>query len=246
MAIRFRFRFVPFIVATMLVVLGIALAQWQTRRGDEKMALQAQLEHRWSEPALDLTQLVSAPAAIEYRRVQVRGQFLPDWPIYLDNRPHNGIAGFYLLMPFKIAASNLHVLVARGWFPRNPADRTRMPAIPTPADTVEIDGVARRDIGHVMQLGASDALKPGAIVQNIEPAAFAASSGLQMQPVLIEQLSASNGSSSDGNSNDGLMRDWPPPATGVERHRAYAFQWYALSLMAFVFFVVTGFRREEK
>lgn len=237
MAIRFRFRFVPFVVATMLVVLGIALAQWQTRRGDEKMALQAKLEQRRAQPMIDLTGPISSPDAIEYRRVQVKGQFLPNWPIYLDNRPHNGIAGFYLLMPFKIAASNLHVLIARGWFPRNPADRTSMPNVPTPTGVIEIEGVARRDIGHVMQLGALDAPKPGTIVQNLDIAEFAASSGLSMQPVLVEQSNA---------SNDGLIRDWPHPATGVERHRAYAFQWYALSLMAFIFFVVTGFRRAEK
>lgn len=237
MAIRFRFRFVPFIVATMLVALGISLAQWQTRRGDEKMALQAQLELRQSAPAIDLTKLISDPSAIEFRKVKLQGQFLPNWPIYLDNRPHGGIAGFYLLMPFKITASNLYVLVARGWFPRNPADRAKMPLLTTPNGTVEISGVVRRDIGHVMQLGALDAPKAGAIVQNLDIAEFAASSGLLLQPVLVEQVSA---------SDDGLIRDWPHPAIGVERHRAYAFQWYALSLMAFIFFVVTGFRREEK
>lgn len=237
MAIRFRFRFVPFIVATMLIALGISLAQWQTRRGDEKMALQAQLESRQSEPAIDLSQLISDPAAIEFRKVRLQGRFLPDWPVYLDNRPHGGIAGFYLLMPFKITASNVYVLVARGWFPRNPADRTQMPLVTTPDGTVEISGIARRDIGHVMQLGALEVPKAGAIVQNLDIAEFAKSSGLQLQPVLVEQVSA---------SDDGLIRDWPHPATGVERHRAYAFQWYALALMAFIFFVATGFRREEK
>jgi cytochrome oxidase assembly protein ShyY1 len=47
---------------------------------------------------------------------------------------------------------------------------------------------------------------------------------------------------------DGLIRDWPNPAVGVEKHKAYAFQWYALSLMAFIFFIVTGYRsgKEKK
>jgi len=39
------------------------------------------------------------------------------------------------------------------------------------------------------------------------------------------------------------VRDWPPPSLGVEKHRAYAFQWYALALMALLFFLVTGSRR---
>lgn len=237
MVISFRFRLVPSIVAVLVIALGIVLAQWQTHRGDEKAVLQTRLDARGLEPVLHLGETIVDPNAIEFRRVQLKGSFLREWPVYLDNRPHNGIAGFYLLMPFKITASNLHVLIARGWFPRDPADRTRMPHIPVPSGEVVIEGIARRDIGHVMQLGMLDAPQPGAIVQNLDIAEFAVNSDLKMQPVLIEQSSA---------SDDGLIRDWPHPATGVERHRAYAFQWYALSLMAFIFFVVTGFRRGEK
>jgi cytochrome oxidase assembly protein ShyY1 len=137
-------------------------------------------------------------------------------------------------MPFRIAASNLHVLVMRGWFPRNIQDRTRMPEIATPQGTIEIEGIVRRDAGHVMQLGALDPPKPNAIVQNLDVQSFAHDSGLQAPPFVVEQTSE---------LRDGLRRDWPAPAVDVERHRAYAFQWYALAAMALVFFIVTGFRR---
>lgn len=179
--------------------------------------------------------LTRVPAAEnEYRHVLLRGEFVRDWPVYLDNRPHDGIAGFYLLMPFKIAPTNLHVLVARGWVPRNPAVRTQLPPIITPTGLVEIEGTLRRGVGHVMQLGAPEPLRPGAIVQNLDAAGFAAASGFSMYPMLVEQSS---------DTHDGLVRDWPLPSSGVEKHRAYAFQWYALTAMAFLFFVVTGFRR---
>ena len=167
----------------------------------------------------------------------LKGEFLRDWPVYLDNRPHNGVAGFYLLMPFKLAGSQLHVLVARGWIPRNVADRTKMPAIVTPSGEIQIEGVARRDIGHVMQLGEVDPPRPQAIVQNLDVAGFAAASGLQMSPIVLEQLT---------DTKDGLVRDWPVPSTGVDKHRGYAFQWYGLAAMAFIFFVVTGIRRGTK
>ena len=52
--------------------------------------------------------------------------------------------------------------------------------------------------------------------------------------VLIDQTSA---------APDGLVRDWPRPSTGIERHQGYAFQWFSLAALACVFFVVTGFRR---
>ncbi len=140
-------------------------------------------------------------------------------------------------MPFKIATSNQYVLVARGWIPRNPADRTKVPLVITPDGTIEIEGRARFSIGHVMQLGEVDAPRPHAIVQNLDIAGFAESSELNMQPIIIEQLS---------DTRDGLIREWPLPSTGVEKHRGYAFQWYALAAMAFIFFVVTGIRRGKK
>lgn len=233
----FRFRLIPFIATVLLVALGVSLAQWQTRRAAEKIGMAAQLSAQQSQAVLDLKTLVAHPEQMEYRRVRVKGEFLEDWPVYLDNRPHNGVAGFYLLMPFKIAASHLHVMVARGWFARNAGDRTIMPSITTPHGLIEIEGIARNDIGRVMQLGAVTPPTPHAIVQNLDIAAFSTASGLKMQPLVVEQTGA---------ASDGLARDWPLPSIGVERHRAYAFQWYALAAMAFLFFVVTGFRREKK
>jgi cytochrome oxidase assembly protein ShyY1 len=43
-----------------------------------------------------------------------------------------------------------------------------------------------------------------------------------------------------------LVREWPAPGTGVDKHRGYAFQWYALAAMAALFFVMTGFRSGRK
>lgn len=234
MRFRFRFRLIPFIATITVVAAGVSLAQWQTRRGDEKMAIEAKMQARQSAPILRMNEARLDPAEIEYRRVLLKGEFVREWPVYLDNRPHNGIAGFYLLMPFKIATTNLHVLVARGWIPRNAADRTHLPPLVTPQGPIEIEGTARQGIGHVMQLGAPEPLRPAAIVQNLDAAGFAEASGLDMQQVIIEQSS---------DTNDGLVRDWPVPSSGVEKHRGYAFQWYALAAMAFIFFVVTGFRR---
>jgi cytochrome oxidase assembly protein ShyY1 len=86
-----------------------------------------------------------------------------------------------------------------------------------------------------MQLGTPAALQPKAIVQNTSPAEFAQASGLDLLPVVIEQT----GPSLPGET---LIRDWPAPSLDIDRHKGYAVQWYALALMAFLFFVITGFR----
>jgi surfeit locus 1 family protein len=234
MPMTFRFRLVPCIATVLVMAIGIAAGQWQTRRAAEKEATAVRLSERAAAPPLTIDARPLSADQVEYRSVSVSGEFLPNWPVYLDNRPYQGIAGLYVLMPFRIASSRMHVLIARGWVPRDPANRTRLPAIPTPAGMITVQGMAKRNPGRLLQLGQQDALRPGAILQNLDVAGFAQASGLQMQPFLLEQSSP---------LPDGLKRDWPPPSTGIDKHRGYAFQWFALTAMAFIFFVVTGFRR---
>ena len=237
MRIKFRFRPIPLLATVIVVALGIALGQWQTRRALEKDAIEARFASREAAPPLTPGAALLPADEIEYRHVVVNGEFRADWPVYLDNRPHQGVAGFYVLMPFRIAGSERYILVARGWTPRDAADRTRLPAIATPAGILRIEGVARRNPPRSLRLGQADVLRPNAIVQNADVAGFAAASGLALQPFLLEQLS---------DTGDGLVRDWPRPSSGAETHRGYAFQWYALALTALIFFIATGFRNGKK
>ncbi|HTD06058.1 SURF1 family protein [Undibacterium sp.] len=234
MPLKFRVRLIPLLATVALVILGVSLAQWQTRRAHEKEQIDLQMHQRGLLEPLILGAKPVAAADVAYRHVKVSGQFVAAWPLYLDNRALHGAAGFYVMMPFKIEGSDMHVLVARGWQPRNAQDRSKMPPLATPQGVVQIEGIARENIDRVMQLGQPTAVTPGAILQNVSAADVAQQARLPMQDLILEQTSA---------SPDGLQRDWPLPSAGADKHRAYAFQWYALSLMAIIFFVVTGYRR---
>jgi surfeit locus 1 family protein len=247
MRLAFRFRVIPFVATVVLVVLGIVLGNWQTRRAEEKLGIAARLLERGAQQAVvfgegggvqEHVRVGSGahPTGIEYRRVRVTGEWVASWPLFLDNRPLNGRAGFILAMPFKIAGSDQHVLVLRGWLPRDANDYARLPRFETPAGTVTIEGVATLSAGHVMQLGAAGELKPGMRVQNLDVDTMAKASGLAMEPFFVQQAGR----------GEGLVREWPAPETGVDKHRGYAFQWYALAAMAALFFVITGFRSGRK
>jgi len=240
MRFSFRFRLLPFIAMLVVAAIGISLGQWQLRRAAEKEAIEQRITERAKEPPLRLDGVAASAAdadALEYRQVLVRGEFLPGWTIYLDNRPYQGKPGFHVITPLKVAGSSRHILVARGWVARDVADRSRIPEIATPAGVVEVTGSVRRHASRLLQLGQPAPLKPGAIVQNLDAAQLAQATGLEFEPFIIEQAS-------DG--NDGLLRDWPRPSQGKDRHLGYAFQWFALAATAFLFFVVTGFKRASK
>jgi surfeit locus 1 family protein len=237
---RFTWRLLPFIATVLVVALGIELGQWQTRRGDEKQAIAVKLAQREAAAPIVLGPALQPAAALEdleYHRVRMTGSFAPAWTVYLDNRPHGSAAGFYVLTPMRIDASDTYVLVARGWTPRDESNRSKLPALKTPAGDITIEGAVRLRPGHLMQLGQQTPLQPGAILQNLDVTDLAAASKLKLQPFIVEQ---------SNDIGDGLVHDWPQPSLGIEMHRGYAFQWYALAAMAVLFFVFTGFRRGKK
>ena len=57
----------------------------------------------------------------------------------------------------------------------------------------------------------------------------------RLQPIVVQQTSA---------SDDGLVRDWPRRDSGVERHKAYALQWFALSATLLVLYIVLNAKRK--
>lgn len=239
MRFALRFRPIPFVAALVVAIIGILLGNWQQERAAYKTVLQQRQLARAAEQPLELGPALASADALAFRRVRLRGEFVATWPVFLANRPMGTASGFYLAMPFRIAGSDMHVLVLRGWLPRDPREYTRLPAFATPAGLTTIDGVATASAGKVMQLGTPGELKPGAIVQNLTPGAVARASGLRLAPFFVQQTGAST-------AGEPLVRDWPQPAGGVDKHHGYAFQWYALAAMAVLFFVMTGFRSGRK
>ena len=230
-----RFRPIPFIAAAIVCLIGILLGNWQQDRAAYKTALQHQQTIRSAAPPL---MLGSAPATIDeliFRRVRLHGRFVADWPLFLANRPLLGASGFYLAMPFKIAGSDMHVLVLRGWLPRQ-AQFDKLPPFATPLGSITIEGQVVASSGRVMELGEGAPIAPGAQLQNLTPHQLAQASGLLLQPFVVQQTVPAN-------AQDRLARDWPAVDAGIDKHRGYAFQWYALAALAVLFYVMTGFRR---
>jgi len=184
---------------------GIALGQWQSGRADQKRA------------------------AARLERVAVEGEFVPKFTVYLDNKTRRGRPGYEIVTPLRLRGSPSHVLVNRGWVAAG-ATRDALPEVPTPAGEVRVEGVALERLPRVLRLEGTS----GRARQSLDIEAYAAETGLKLEPRVIEQHSS---------LPDGLARDWPPHDAGVEKHEAYALQWYSLAALAVVLFIVLSFRR---
>jgi len=211
----------------------IALGNWQARRAEEKRALGARLEAALRAPARELPAYLVTAADYAQRRVAALGSFVPEYTVLLDNKIRDGRLGYEVVTPLRLGQSRLHVLVDRGWVAAG-ARRDELPEISTPVGELRIEGFALRRLPQAFE----PQRRPprGRVWQNLRLDEFAASTGLALQPLVIEQLSR---------VDDGLLRDWEPPDTGAERNASYALQWYSFAALAVILFLVHSFRREQ-
>ena len=198
--------------ATLTARLGV----WQLDRAAQKIALQAAIEAEAGKPAL--TQAEVGGEGQLHRRVALRGTWAAERTIWLDNRPMDGRTGFFVVTPLRLAGRDDAVLVQRGWAPRNQLDRQQLPPLPTPPGEVAVEGRLAASPSRLYELGEGSA---GTIRQNLDPAAFAVESGLKLLPLTVVQTAADT-------PDDTLLRHWPAPDLGLQKHYGYAFQWFAL------------------
>jgi surfeit locus 1 family protein len=165
------------------------------------------------------------------KQVVARGVFLPQHTVLLDNKLRHGRPGYEVITPLRLADSGLHVLVNRGWIAAPPT-RDVLPQVRTPQGEVHIEGIALEHLPRALQM---ENASPGKVRQNLDVKAYGEETGLRLQPIVIEQHSA---------IDDGLIREWPRPDAGIEKHESYALQWYSLAALAVILAAVFSFRKK--
>jgi cytochrome oxidase assembly protein ShyY1 len=242
-------RIVATVSALLVVAIACAAGIWQLNRAESKIALAANLLARQQLPVLNPN---TSPLSLEdasERRMIARGQYIPQAAIWLDNRPrpiprtgsNTSPSGFYLLMPLQLEGRDEILWVNRGWAPRNSENRESLPPVITPSKLVTIEGIAFAHPGKVYALGEGQAVidtgKPR-IEQNFDLRAEGKLRGWVQSPFILREI--------DAGIDDGLLREWAPLTTGVDRHYAYAFQWFALAVCGFLFWLITGLRQYRR
>ena len=226
----------PTLAAAAGIALTIALGMWQLGRGHEKAALAARIEQLAHEPAISVSTPELNAGDVELRRVEARGIFEPKYMVLLDNRVRHGIAGYEVVMPLKLGDGSRYVLVDRGWLAGGPV-RSRLPEVKTPSETIVVHGRAVVPSRRFLEL--STQITEGRVWQNLTLERYREAMPIAIQPFLIQQ-------ENEGAPDDGLIREWAPPDLGIERHYGYAFQWFALSALILILYLITHVRRNRE
>ncbi|MFA6310219.1 MAG: SURF1 family protein [Sterolibacterium sp.] len=226
-------KLLPTLAAFAAMALTAALGVWQVGRAHEKEALASRYDALAKAPPIDLgAEILNFPPALEFHPVTATGAWLADQAVFLDNKVHQGRAGFHVIMPLRLEGSDTHVLVNRGWLPAT-GDRAQLPLPQTAVGVVHVHGFLRSSPDRFKELSAT--YREGRIWENITVERYAAWSKLKLQPMILYQTDA---------VDDSLVRAWVRPDAGSERNFGYALQWFGLSVVTLIFWLRHLFRRK--
>lgn len=220
MSRRFRPVLVPTIATVVAVALFVSAGIWQHARMRQKEDLGAQLAAATRNAPVPLPD-VADWNAWRFRPVVVSGTFDAARQIFVDNKVHAGRAGYDVVAPLTMGDGRV-VLIDRGWVAAGES-RAQLPDVPPPTGLVPVQGRVNLPTVSYIEL-ARDTVR-GALWQNLDPARYAQATGLHVLPVVVEQTAAIDG-------RDTLVREWPAPDLGADRHRIYMVQWFLFAALA--------------
>ena len=234
-------RFVPLLATAVLLPCLIALGMWQLDRSRQKLEIRELVASRVDAPAIDLSQGSSAALAnagdVAFRAVSATGVYDVAGQVLIDNRIHQGQAGYHVLTPLRFNTQSHAVLVNRGWVPWG-NDRTILPDTPAPDGAVTVSGRAIVP-GEYFELEAPENVELAAVWQNLDLDRFARRVGYPLMPIVVELDETSDAG--------GFVRRWRDHDDGwVERHRGYAFQWFSLAATLVIINLVLWVRRRRQ
>lgn len=232
--LNFQPPLIPTLAAIAMIALTVSLGNWQLRRANEKGTLQQNYDRAAVAAPFRVGAAPFDPKQLVYRRVVVTGEFDPRYEILIDNKVHNGVAGYHVVTPLRLAGSDMRMLVNRGWIAAGP-DRRVMPSIPVPIGAITVEGIAVEPTHKILEM--SGETQAGKVWQNLVLERYRAQVPFKIQPIVIEQLTP---------FKDRLVRSWRRPDAGIATHLGYAFQWYALAAAIVIIYIVVNVKRRNR
>ena len=226
-------------VATVLVLLLFpALGLWQLDRAAQKNVLQDAFERNQTADPIDFYALISpeSPQDIYWRKVKLAGMFAKDMNILLDNQVLNGVAGYFVYTLFKVEQQDFWVWVNRGWVATG-SSREAVPDIVLEEAIYNISGSIKAPPKTGILL-ADHVIEPlGAGVYRLQKFVLSDVQKLSTRKILPYIIRL------DADSPAGLVRQWRAVGFGKERHKGYAFQWFAMATAVLCIYLLLNIRR---
>lgn len=222
------------IFATLLVLAGTALCIrlgiWQLDRLAQRRAENAHITAMWSLPPMNLNAEASQNLTqMEYRTVQVTGEYDFANQVVLRNQYYNGELGYHLLTPLRF--NNSVVLIDRGWIPADGNSTSQDWHKYDETGTVTVSGQLRLGQTKPAFGGVADApLANGARLEtwnNADLTRIASQMPYPILPVYIQPQP-------DPGDTQPPIPFQPEVEITEGPHMGYAIQWFTFATLLFV------------
>lgn len=237
-AIPLSSRFAPgwplWVFTLALLPLLISLGFWQLERADEKRELQRQIDQQRSTHAIPLSE-IDPSLNLAWRPLVLTGQWDAQHLWLLDNRTRDGRPGVEVLQVFHDSASDLQLLVNRGWLPWT--DRRQLPPVPTPQGNIQLQVEVLPEQDQGFTLHSATTVGWPKLVGSIDLPAFTEQADVPLQPWMARLQPGSHGA---------FRLDWPGLPMTASKHTGYAVQWFALAAALLILFIWAGLRPEPR
>jgi cytochrome oxidase assembly protein ShyY1 len=229
-----------------LSVVFVFLGRWQYHRHEARTARNDLVNTNYNTQPVTLSELIPTvrqnpadplPARLEWRPITVEGTYLSERTVLLRNRPHERENGYDVVVPLRTTQGPV-LLVDRGWIPAGSTSAAEPDSLPPPpAGTVTV--VAR--LRPSEEAGTRKA--PPGQANRIAVRQLAST----LDPVDAPQVVGAYGllvSETPAPAQALSRSDKPDPGLGI--NFAYAVQWVAFAVAAYVLFGVALVREVRR
>lgn len=212
----------PVLMLFFLFPLLVYLGFWQIHRGNTKHYIQKIVSQRSASTPINLNQMKNIGLEKNYFPGIVQGHFDNAHTFLLENRIYFHKIGYEVLTPFFFNNQPKALLVNRGWIPQE-INRKQIPKIATLDNKLSLQGLIVFPNKTFSFKSVNEKGWPKKI-QSIHPDFLKKNN---FQPFLLVVHTQQTYS---------FIPLWKPITLYAERHYAYAFQWFGLSITLLIAF----------
>ena len=246
---QFRFlnvEFKPTLLGTLITMICIPifikLGYWQYDKAMLKQKIQANFAHSDANKIPNLKEHLANSQLLEFKKVEVNGQYETQFQILIDNKVENSLAGYHVVTPFKIQGTDTYVLVNRGWI-QGGNRREDLPVFDTPKGNISLQGMAWLPTRKIFTLEdktlpLDSAQKWQLVWQNLDMQKYVKNAPIKILPMIIKLDSESNAG--------GFVRHWEMSAERIVTHLGYAYQWFGFAFAALMIYLYLSIKRLNK
>lgn len=225
---NFTFKIGFFSLCLFFVCLFYVLGVWQLHRYHFKKTLLADFQQRLVTAPIPFEKLSGDMDSWQFQNVTVRGHYVNESTMLLQNQFNQNHIGFDVITPFQIANEKKLLLIDRGWVEQSQGGT--LPKIDAIQGEQQITGYIKIYNEHQFTLG-KNILYPSQIplvMQKVDTNELTQITHQNYFPFVLRLNAA---------EKNGYKRDWPITTVMPERHMGYAVQWFAMAIVLIIAFL---------